>query len=381
MKKNGTTTAGKTRWRCKNNQCGYSTTRHRHNQARIRDFRAFHHYATSTTPLATIAQQHHVSRWTLTRRFEPFWLIPIPTAVDPHRVYDQIFIDATYTCAGCLLVATSFDHVITWHWAKSETTAAYLQLLDNLAPPLCVVLDGGQGALSAIRRLWPTTRIQRCLVHAQRVVRRYTTTRPRTDAGKTIYTLAVKLTQVTTLDQARTWIIQLQEFGQIYARFLNEKTPIPPHKRRGRRTWEYTHPRVRQAYNSLIHLTRNNWLFTYLQPPSKALEPHRWTSTTNSLEGGINAPIKRLADAHRGRAGERQRKMIDWWLYNHTELPGDPLEIARQSHFGQDLLAKAKELAAEDINNQQETGSPALYDQAIPTEYTHSIGIRKGHIR
>lgn len=45
--------------------------------------------------------------------------------------------------------------------------------------------------------------IQRCLVHAQRVIRRYTTSRPRTDAGKTIYALALKLTRVTTLEQAR----------------------------------------------------------------------------------------------------------------------------------------------------------------------------------
>lgn len=45
--------------------------------------------------------------------------------------------------------------------------------------------------------------IQRCLVHAQRVIRRYTTSRPRTDAGKAIYALALKLTRITTLDQAR----------------------------------------------------------------------------------------------------------------------------------------------------------------------------------
>ena len=71
--------------------------------------------------------------------------------------------------------------------AKHETAQAYQQLLEPLQPPFMVVLDGGTGAYSAIRQLWPQTTIQRCLVHAQRVVCRHVTSRPRTEAGKTIY--------------------------------------------------------------------------------------------------------------------------------------------------------------------------------------------------
>lgn len=62
-------------------------------------------------------------------------------------------------------------------------------------------------------------RIQRCLVHAQRVVRRYTTSRPRTTAGKMIYALALKLTAITTTEQATQWVVNLHEFGQIYKHF------------------------------------------------------------------------------------------------------------------------------------------------------------------
>ncbi len=146
------------------------------------------------------------------RRFASFWLIDVPNTPDPNRVYDQIFIDGTYTDAGCLLVAASFDHVIAWHWAKGESAHAYTQLLRGIAEPLCVVLDGGQGAYSAIKACWPNTVIQRCLVHAQRVIRRYTTARPRTDAGKAIYALALKLTTITNLDQAREWTLHLHDF-------------------------------------------------------------------------------------------------------------------------------------------------------------------------
>ncbi|EKU94465.1 IS256-like element ISAmas1 family transposase [Winkia sp. ACRQY] len=382
MKKNGTTSKGTTRWRCKNPDCGSSTTRRRTDHTQTRDFQAFISYATCTASLAEVARLRNISRWTLDRRFAPFWLIDVPNDGEPHRVYDQIFIDGTYTAAGCLLVAASYDHVIAWHWAKSETAHAYTQLLKKIAEPLCVVLDGGQGALTAIKACWPNTLIQRCLVHAQRAIRRYTSTQPRTDAGKAIYALALKLTRITTLDQAREWTLRLHDFGQVYKAFLDEKTPVPKERRTLNHQWEWTHLRVRKAYNSLLHLSRKGWLFTYLQPPKNALEPNRWVSTTNSLEGGINAQLKRIADAHRGRSGERQRKMLEWCLYAKTQLPDDPLTIARQCNFGQDQLAKVNDLAEEDHNKaDQETGRPAFYDNAIPTEYNHSIRIRKGPMK
>ena len=87
-------------------------------------------------------------------------------------IYDQIFIDGTYTGAGCLIVAATFDHVLAWHWCKRETSLDYQRLLQRIPAPVIAVIDGGQGAASAIKKCWPATVIQRCLVHAQRVVRR-----------------------------------------------------------------------------------------------------------------------------------------------------------------------------------------------------------------
>lgn len=65
-----------------------------------------------------------------------------------------------------------------------------------------------------------------------------------------------------------------------------------------------------------------------------------------------------------------------------TELPDDPLEIARQCNCGLDQLAKVIDLEPEDPNTaDDETGRPALYDKAIGTKYAHNIGIRKGPLR
>lgn len=48
-----------------------------------------------------------------------------PPAGHHKRIYDQVFLDGTYTAGGCLIVAATIDHVIAWHWCKHETTRDY----------------------------------------------------------------------------------------------------------------------------------------------------------------------------------------------------------------------------------------------------------------
>ena len=245
MKRNGTTSKGTTRWRCR--ICGASTTQTRSDITNAAVFRQFIEHCTSTTALRQIAGDAGISHSTMKRRFSWCWLVDVPDPTIGHegRVYDQIFLDGTYTAGGCLIVAATLDHVIAWHWCKHETTRDYQQLCERIPAPLIAVIDGGQGAASAIKTCWPTTKIQRCLVHAQRVVRRYTTARPRTDAGRAIYQLALNLTTITTLDEAARWGAQLHEYGTIYRDWMNQKTWVtdPATKQR---TWSWTHERTRK---------------------------------------------------------------------------------------------------------------------------------------
>lgn len=85
---------------------------------------------------------------------------------------------------------------------------------------------------------------------------------------------------------------------------------------------------------------------------------------------------------HYGRRGlrdEYQRIACDWWLCRPTQLPGDPVEIARQQNWGKDALAKATTLANQEqqATNDHEDGRPA----ALDTAYNHNMGIRKGRMR
>ena len=81
MKKNGTTSKGTTRWRCKDPNCGSSTTRTRTDLTQACDFKAFISYVTSTVTLSELAGQQRVSRWTLDRRLNRFGSSTSPTTV------------------------------------------------------------------------------------------------------------------------------------------------------------------------------------------------------------------------------------------------------------------------------------------------------------
>lgn len=340
--------------------------------------RMFITYATTTTTLATLSAQTGCSPKTLQRRLRWCWWIQTPNPVDVYRIYDYILLDATYLAGGCLLIASTKTHIINWVWCHRENSAGYRELISNIPAPLMVIIDGGQGAQSAIKHCWPTTIVQRCLVHAQRVIRRHTTSKPRTDAGKAIYALGLKLTRITTTEQAADWVVALHEYGQLYNDWLNEKTttknPVTGAYRK-----EYTHLRVRRAYQSLLSLHRRKLLFNYLQPPEKAIDPTGFPSTTNALEGGFNAPIKHLSRAHRGLSTPHQRTVIDWWLYLKTQAPDDPIQIARSQQWGQSALTRAQELITHQ-NATKDDGAPAAYDTAIDSEYQHSMGIQQGWV-
>ena len=129
-------------------------------------------------PNTNLANQLGVTRRTLTNWFHDYWFVQVPRNTDRFRVYDQLFIDGTFFNTTCLLVAYTFDHVVAWRWCTKEDAYNYTRLFDQLQPPLIVTTDGQKGALKAITTTWPTTKIQRCLVHVKRNVQKHVALRP-----------------------------------------------------------------------------------------------------------------------------------------------------------------------------------------------------------
>ena len=304
MKRNGKTSAGGQRWRCKG--CGASCTHRIDSSAKELD--AFLSWLFSKRRQFDMPGQGRTFR----RKAARFWrLWPIPP--DDGEVHRVVYVDGIYLARDLVvLVACTDEHVVGWHMARGESSRAWEALMGKIAPPEIAVSDGGSGFEKARRRAWPDTRVQRCTFHAFCQVRRYTTSRPKPQAGVELYALARDLLGIETLHQADLWVERLLDWCDFWNDFLQERSFVD-----GRRV--FTHERLRKARRSLVSLVNAGTLFTYLDPCLCAEGP--LPATTNRIEGGVNAQLRAMVREHRGLSELRRAKAVFWWCYMHTECP------------------------------------------------------------
>ena len=370
MRRNGFTKANRQRWRC--NACAISVTPGRRDAARMAEFRAFLAWLTGKESMSVAAARLGVTRQTFANRVSWCWNVAprIPPDGVAHR---YIEVDGTYVPYGwCLLVATGQDGTpIAWQWADRESRAAYRRLFDRIVEPDTLVCDGGVGCISAAREHFRHMGIQRCLVHVLRNTRTDLTAHPKSQAGRDLLQLAKRLTRVRNADDAAGWLVDLNRWHAEHGAFIKEKThagqdPLNAHGRK----WWWTHERVRRAYWRFIRLQRDGMLFTFCQP--NHVDDPVTASTTNQLEGGVNAQIKRLLDHHRGLSEHHMKRCCEWATYLLTEH-------AKPETF------VTPECWTRTINTPHETheplpGTETGIQQAAPgiNAYEHGFGIRKG---
>ncbi len=114
--------------------------------------------------------------------------------------------------------------MLGWYVCRYEYARAWEALLRRITSPIVVISDGGPGFRKAMRKVWPSTKLQRCTFHAFCQVRRYTTTRPKTLAGMVLYQLAKDLMHIHNDEDARAWILRLSQWEITFKDFLNEMT-------------------------------------------------------------------------------------------------------------------------------------------------------------
>ncbi|WP_420176105.1 IS1249 family transposase [Luteococcus sp. OSA5] len=324
--KNGRTTAGRTRWRCKT--CGASTTRTRGDITRRAELGAFQAWLLGPTSQAATGGTGRSFRASTSW----CWNIPAPQPVVTGEVDEVLMLDGTYLQDWCVIIAFNGTHVQGWQWCNQESKAAYQALLTRLPAPDMAVVDGGQGVAAALHECWPDTLVQRCYFHIFQTVTRHLTMNPRLEAGKQLRALTVALMRVTSLDAATEWTRQYLAWEAEWDAFLKHRTYAGKHRERpvgiGECVqWWFTHRDLRRCRALFRSLIRREQLFTWL-----AFDPPR-PRTTSPLEGGPNKAIKDLLRVHRGLPPDHARRAVDWLLNSLTEHPHDPWQLARPEHW------------------------------------------------
>ena len=358
MKRNGRTSSGRIRWRCRNAGCGSSRTQSRDNSAR--DLRCGLDWLFSKQSQA----EHRLPARTLRRRCELMWSLwpPVPLVDEVHHV---VHVDGIHLHRDAVvLIAVAGGHVIGWHVAKSEKAAAWQCLMARIAPPDVLVCDGGGGVLKAAKATWPDTRIQRCLFHVQANILELTGRRPRLEAGGRLRRVALSLPRVGDAGGAAEWLVSYNRWEQDFASFLDEKS-------------EYAdggvndmHQRLVKARRMIRRRIREGHLFTFLDEGLASVGP---VPSTNNLVESWNARLRDMLRRHRGLRLVRRLKAICWWCHQHTERPETDAWLAANAMTDERLERLYRQAWERSPQGQYETfGIPARYGTGIDWNEFHT---------
>lgn len=368
MRKNGTTSSGRQRWRCVD--CGSGGVARREDATRMAQFRAFLAWVTGVASMESAAGMLGVGRRTFMRRTD--WCWRVRPRIEPDGVVHRfVEVDGTYVPYGwCLLVAIGEDGApIGWQWCDAENRQAYKALMRPIAPPELLVCDGSPACLKAAAELWPGTCVQRCLVHALRNTFTDLTHHPKSEAGRQLLTHAKRLTRIHDRQAAADWLVGLNDWHERHGDYIKERTmartdPDNPKARSGRKWW-WTHESLRRAYFRLVRMHHDHTLFAFLDHGDEELP-----RTTNKLEGGVNADLKRKLDAHRGLGEEHMRRCCEWVLYMKTADPRPERFVTSDHWHAQPARPPAR--------HEPEPGTWTDVQLPGTGEHENGFGIRKG---
>lgn len=228
--------------------------------------------------------------------------------LDPCAIYilDGVYLSGRENAA---LICRTMTAQLSWMFAVWESCASWLAFLKKLPAPDVAVIDGQKGLLAAILCLWPQTKIQRCLVHIERLARIKLTRHPKTRAGKELLMLVRGLFGVRTRRQRRRWLRAYRRWERRHAAFLKERSYGEP-KQGKKRAWWYTHRNIRAARSLLRNALPH--LFTFVRYPHVP-------RTTNHVEGGVNSRLKELVHRHRGLPQDRKQMLVAEHLARNRE--------------------------------------------------------------
>ena len=170
-----------------------------------------------------------------------------------------------------------------------------LQKLKNQGfNPFCVTMDGHIQIMRAFREIWPDIKIQRCLYHIQRQGLSWIRTFPKTQAGRELRSLLLKLCEIQSFKERDIFVGIFYRWLRLYRDFVKS---LPS----GSVAFKDLKKTVALIHNALPDM------FHYLSDQKIA-------STANLLEG-LYSQLKADFQRHRGLSEKHKQSYLRWYCY------------------------------------------------------------------
>ena len=234
-------------------------------------------------------------------RIKNYWLDQLPPAEPAYSQYKYLLFDGTYFHKnGCLIVLMDAltQRVIMNAYVATESYKTVHPILTHLHElglrPHAVILDGHRMVLRAIREVWGSVIVQRCLYHIQREGLRWLRTHPKTAAAKELQSLLRFLPKIKNIETRNIFLSRYALWVETHKNFVS------------------TLPSSTIAYKDLkktMALITNALpdMFHYLD------DPHIH-STTNCLESFFSR-LKADFRRHRGLSEAHKKSYLRWYCY------------------------------------------------------------------
>ena len=204
--------------------------------------------------------------------------------------------DTTYLGGkfGVMVFKDSITGTVLYkQYVKSETNQLYLfgikEITNRGIKVQSIICDGRKGLF----QLFDNIPIQYCNFHQVKTIRNYLTKKPKMQASKELWQLALML----KCTDKESFTGGLNEWYVKWNEFLNEQKADENGKKR------YVHKRLRSAYRSLK--TNLPWLFTWYDNMHLSMP-----NTTNAIDGQFS-DLKNKLRNHNGLSEARKKKFID----------------------------------------------------------------------
>jgi transposase-like protein len=234
-----------------------------------------------------------------------YWLSQTPPAMTDYRACGHLVYDGTYFHKdGCLisLMNASDSRIISSIYASKEGANQVLGWFQELKAmglePRCITMDGERSVIQAIRSVWPSVRIQRCLWHIQMQGQIWLRSYPKSQAGRDLRKLLGTLCRIRSIRERNRFLQRWRSWLRLYRDSVNAL------------------PRTEVAYTDLkrtVRLIHNAIpdMFHYLIDP---MAPH----TTNSLES-FYSRLKHAYRAHRGLNHKHKMQYLQWYCHLESQ--------------------------------------------------------------